>query len=69
MRYLSFSDLKNPAPEDRRPALPFSKQHVKRMIAQGHFPKPVKFGGPKSKDFWPDEVIDRYFADLNRSAV
>ncbi len=58
MKYLTWHDLKHPKPEDRRPALPYSRVHAKRLIQKGLFPAPVKFGGPKSRDHFVDAEID-----------
>jgi hypothetical protein len=64
MKYLTWHDLKHPKPEDRRPRWPYSKAQTKRRIKQQLFPPPVKFGGPKSRDHWRDDVIDAFYATL-----
>ena len=64
MKYLTFADLKEPKPDERRPPLPYSKAQLKRLIDAGKFPAPVKFGGPKSRDHWRDDVIDAHYATL-----
>jgi predicted DNA-binding transcriptional regulator AlpA len=64
MRYLTFLDLQHPKPSDGRPAVPYSRVHLKRLIREGKFPAPVKFGGPKSRDHWADDEIDAHYAAL-----
>ena len=35
MRYLTFTDLQHPKPSDGRPAVPYSRVHLKRLIRDG----------------------------------
>jgi predicted DNA-binding transcriptional regulator AlpA len=39
----------------------FSKVHLRRLVARGEFPAPMKVG---RRDHWVDEVIDRHIADM-----
>ncbi|HEX7122611.1 MAG TPA: AlpA family phage regulatory protein [Gemmatimonadaceae bacterium] len=48
-RYVSFTEVAN--------ALPFSAVHLRRLIAQGEFPQPVKLGERRSA-FVEQDVIE-----------
>jgi len=69
MKYLTWHDLKHPKPEDCRPPLPYSREHAKRLISKGLFPKPRKFNGPKSRDHFVDEEIDAHYAALSKTTA
>ncbi len=47
--YVSFTEVVN--------ALPFSSTHIRRLIAQGEFPKPVKLGLRRNA-FVEQEIVD-----------
>lgn len=53
MRFLVHSDL---PPK----GVNYSPQHIKRLVAQGKFPRPVK--GVCKENAWPEPAIDQYVA-------
>jgi prophage regulatory protein len=57
MRMLSIPDL-----HDR--GIKFSRQHLRRLVASGKFPKPVKIG--ENTNAWPESEIDAYLKDCVR---
>jgi prophage regulatory protein len=54
MRFLVFADLPSKG-------IDYSRQHLKRVVAEGKFPAPVK--GVCRENAWPEPVIDRYVED------
>jgi prophage regulatory protein len=53
-RMLNHADLR-----DR--GIPYSRQHIHRLIRRGLFPRPVKLGA--GSNAWVEAEIDRYLAD------
>jgi prophage regulatory protein len=53
-RLLSFVDLE-------AKGIPFTRQHVRRLINQGRFPAPVKLGIGTNR--WIESEIDDWFAE------
>lgn len=51
MKVLGLDDLKGRG-------IPFSRQHIHRLIRQGKFPRPFKIGDRTNG--WTDEEIDQY---------
>jgi prophage regulatory protein len=51
MRILNLSDLR-----DR--GIPFSRQHIHRLVVAGKFPKPVKLG--RATNGWVEDEINEY---------
>ncbi len=54
MRFLIHNDL-------RSKGILYSRAHVKRLVAQGKFPPPVK--GLSKENAWHEPAIDRYVAE------
>jgi hypothetical protein len=54
MRHLVFQDL-------RPKGILYSKQHLKRLVAEEKFPQPIK--GLARENVWTEEAIDNYIAD------
>jgi predicted DNA-binding transcriptional regulator AlpA len=54
MRFLVYGDLSEKG-------VKYSRPHVKRLVADGKFPPPVK--GVCKENAWPEPVIDQYLAD------
>jgi prophage regulatory protein len=51
MKYLRYADLK-------RFGIPFSRQHLRRLIAAGLFPEPVRLG--PGTIAWPEDDLRAY---------
>ena len=51
MKMLSRRDL-------RDKGIPFTRQHIHRLIKQRKFPPPVKLG--ENTNAWPEDEIDEY---------
>jgi prophage regulatory protein len=51
MKMLSLRDL-------REKGIPFTRQHIHRLIKEGKFPAPAKIG--ENTNAWPDHEIDAY---------
>jgi prophage regulatory protein len=51
MRMLNLSDL-------RGRGIPFSRQHIHRLVAAGKFPRPAKIG--ENTNAWPEPEIEQY---------
>jgi prophage regulatory protein len=62
MKMLSLRDL-------RDKGIPFTRQHIHKLIKQRKFPAPVKLG--ENTNAWPDNEIDAYLKDCiaKRDAV
>jgi predicted DNA-binding transcriptional regulator AlpA len=59
MRLLSDVDLKE------KKGIDFTRDHRRRLIEDGKFPKPVKPGGGiNARNAWLEHEIDQYLADL-----
>jgi prophage regulatory protein len=58
MRMLSRIELKT------KKGIPFSRQHIHRLIAAGKFPPPCKIG--ENTNAWPEHEIDQYLEDRIR---
>jgi prophage regulatory protein len=54
MRMLGWDDLK-------ARGIPWTRQHIYRLIRKGEFPPPVKLG-PQT-NVWPEPTIDRFLND------
>jgi prophage regulatory protein len=54
MKVLSFRDLR-----DR--GIPFTRQHIHKLVKRGEFPSPFKIGG--NTNAWNDSEIDKYLKD------
>ncbi len=54
MRMLDLSDL-------RAKGIKFSRQHIRRLIVAGKFPKPAKLG--ENTNAWPEAEIEQYLKD------
>jgi prophage regulatory protein len=55
MKMLSLSDLR------AKKGVPFSRQHIHRLIRQRKFPVPVKVGA--NTNGWVESEIDEYIAN------
>ena len=55
MKMLSLSDLR------AKKGIPFSRQHIHRLIRQCKFPPPVKVG--ENTNAWIEREIDEYLAN------
>lgn len=51
-KLLAFDDLKGKG-------IPFTRQHLNRLIRQGRFPAPVKLGVGTNR--WLEDEIDQWF--------
>jgi predicted DNA-binding transcriptional regulator AlpA len=38
----------------------YHPDHIRRLVKQGRFPKPVKLNGPLSPNAWVESEIDAY---------
>jgi hypothetical protein len=48
----------------------FHRDHLRRLVKQGLFPRPFKFSpGESAKDFWTDEQIEAYLAARQAAAA
>jgi prophage regulatory protein len=54
MKVLAFRDL-------REKGIPFTRQHIHRLVRQGQFPRPFKIG--TKTNAWNDSEIDEYLKD------
>ena len=52
MVLLSREDLRN------KKGIPFTRQHLHRLIRAGQFPRPIKLGG--NTNAWPEPEVDSY---------
>lgn len=59
MRYLIYREL-------AAKGIRYSRQHLKRLVAQKKFPPPVK--GICKENAWGEDVIDQHIADCVASA-
>jgi predicted DNA-binding transcriptional regulator AlpA len=41
-----------------------SRSTLDGWVKAGHFPRPIRIGGPRTKKFWPIETIDAAIAAL-----
>ena len=56
MRFLTYNEL-------RRMGIAPSRQHLRRLIAKGAFPKPFRFGiGEKGRMCWAESDIEAFIA-------
>jgi hypothetical protein len=44
--------------------MPFSKTHLRRLIRDGKYEPPVKFGGAKSRNHFDDDYARRRIIEL-----
>jgi prophage regulatory protein len=64
MRLLVFKELKTIK------GIPYSRQHIYRLIKDGRFPKPFKpNGGPSGVNAWDESCIDQYQEDCKKRAM
>ena len=43
--------------------IPFSDNHLRRLVKAGRFPAPIKLGpDPRAHNFWKEHEIDAYLA-------
>jgi predicted DNA-binding transcriptional regulator AlpA len=64
MRLLTFPELKTVK------GIPYSRQHVNRLVKLGRFPRPFKpNGGPTGINAWDEAVIDQYQEDCKQRAA
>jgi prophage regulatory protein len=62
MRVLTRFDLR------ARKGIPYSRQHLERMVRAGEFPVPFKLGnGPKARNAWDEREIDAWLKARARS--
>jgi prophage regulatory protein len=54
MRMLSKHELE-------KKGIPFSRQHIHRLVKAGKFPRPVKIG--ENTNAWPEPEIEQYLKD------
>jgi prophage regulatory protein len=54
MNVLGFRDL-------RKKGIPFTRQHIHKLIRNKRFPRPIKIGG--GTNAWPEQEIDNYLED------
>ena len=45
----------------REKGIPFTKQHIDRLIRKGEFPRPIKIGS--NTNAWIEDEVDQYVAD------
>jgi len=58
MRMLSFAELKPVK------GIPYCRDHIRRLVNAGQFPRPVKLGQRQnSRLAWPEPEIDQWQAD------
>jgi prophage regulatory protein len=50
---LGFSDLAGKG-------IPYSRQHIHKLVRKGLFPRPIKLGVGHSRNQWPESEIDQY---------
>jgi prophage regulatory protein len=54
MRVLGYRDL-------ARKGIPYSRQHINRLVKKGKFPAPFKLnGGHNGPNSWLEHIIDRH---------
>src|SRR6516164_7741968 len=54
MRVLGYRDL-------AKKGIPYSRQHINRLVKKGKFPAPFKMsGGDKGPNSWFEHIIDRH---------
>ena len=54
MRVLGYRDL-------ARKGIPYSRQHINRLVKKGKFPAPFKLsGGDNGPNSWLEHIIDRH---------
>jgi prophage regulatory protein len=64
MRLLVFKELKTIK------GIPYSRQHIHRLIKDGRFPKPLKpNGGPCGVNAWDESTIDQYQEDCKDRTI
>ena len=42
--------------------IPWSREHVRRMVKAGKFPSPFKLS-EKGRNFWSEEAVDRWLEE------
>jgi prophage regulatory protein len=58
MRMLSLGELRS------LKGIPYSREHIRRLVNASRFPKPVKLGErANSRSAWPEREIDQWIAD------
>jgi hypothetical protein len=61
-RLLDYQGLKS------RGLMPYSRGHLNRLKKQGRYRKGVRFGGPKSKEFWDEDYAAQHVEALKAAA-
>jgi predicted DNA-binding transcriptional regulator AlpA len=62
MRILRFEDLASKG-------IPYSREHLRRLIKAGRFPKPVELSGkPGGYIGWTEAAIDQHMKNLSKAA-
>jgi predicted DNA-binding transcriptional regulator AlpA len=61
MNILSHHDLRE------KKGIPWSREHVRRMVKSGQFPRPFKMT-PKGRNFWSEDDIDAWL-ELRKSTA
>ena len=58
MRLSSFPELRTVW------GIPYTRQHIYRLVRAGKFPAPIKLGdGPGASNAWPNAELEQYLAD------
>jgi prophage regulatory protein len=57
MKVLSFRDL-------RDKGIPFTRQHIHKLVQRGEFPRPVKIGDKTNA--WDEPEIDEYLKNRRK---
>jgi predicted DNA-binding transcriptional regulator AlpA len=61
MRLLTFTDLK------QQKGIPYCRDHLRRKVNAGEFPKPVSIGPashPRRRVAWVEEEVDAYLEEI-----
>ena len=48
--------------------MPYSREHLRRLVKSGKYRAGVKFNGPKSRDHWDDDYAEAHIRDLEQAA-
>jgi hypothetical protein len=52
----------------RKGLMPYSRGHLNRLKKQGRYANGVRFGGPKSKEFWDEDYAQQHIDELKAEA-
>jgi len=48
--------------------IPYTRQHIDRLVAEGKFPRPFKLT-PNGKNFWTDEQLEQLVRSRQSAAA